>query len=1453
MERLEMSPAAGECLLRFVGDRVRVELGFADRRPLPPGWQGRLRTNLGRAAVLREEIIQAHFKSVPFGGASWRDVPMHGGSHNWSVELPLAEVGFFQAKAYALDPKGWQHWPEGPNLGVSVHPGFYRTANAIYCAFVRLFGETKGAATSTDAALDAQLRALDQHGYTVIPASGKLRDLVRSLPHIIDTLGCRIVHLLPVNPTPTTFARFGRYGSPYAALDFMAIDPALVEFDRRTSGLDQFRELAYAVHLRGARLFLDLAINHTGWGSTLFDNHPEWFVRREDGTFVSPGAWGVTWEDLVELAHRHPALWDELAEVFLEWCRRGVDGFRCDAGYKVPLPAWQFIIARVRQEFPETIFLLEGLGGSWEATATLLTAGGMQWAYSELFQEFTGAQIAGYLDHAHRQSQRLGLLVHYSETHDNDRLAKRGRAWSLLRNRLSALASVSGAYGFTCGVEWLATEKINVHGCAGLAWGRPDNVVEELARLNRLVRDHPCFFDGAKLTRVSPTDSPVYALRRESAEGMDQVLVLVNSDIDHEHACVIDPAGLAGDRAGGRLATDKLVDLLGQTPPSVGRGPDGRIVFRLGAGASYCLACTPAPRGLSGEAYRQKRAQAAWAATAIAQAMPLEEMGTYDWRQLAARVEADPRGFLIALTVLDRQLARTDLMAALANAQPDRAFPRVVSWSLIDRRRITLVPPDHWLLIHDDSPFRARLKLADGSHPELAQSIAVRDGHVACFPPRSSETDAELDVERYALADKEVHACVRFLRPVPVPPTPAMFAQEGAVVLLTNGRGGMARLGVDFGAIRSKYDCLLGANLHPRAPVDRHIFAKRARVWVNADGFLAALDRWNLAAFDPGPPAAWHFVANAGDGRTVEIELVADMLRGRNSTVLHFRRPTAAQARGKQLPDRCDVRLTVRVDIEDRNFHWETKRNAAAERHFESHVRTLKDKPGFAFVPARDRQLRVYSTSGVYHPQAEWSENIAHPLEQTRGLPASGDAYSPGWFELPLPKGHEVSVVICADPEDPGASEIESSKRPVPAQARVHAFPTGDSFGLQLLRAVRAFVARRAEGVTVVAGYPWFLDWGRDSLICARGLIAAGMIEEVERLLLTYGRLVDRGTLPNAIFGEDVSNRETSDAPLWFALACEEFAARQGEGIYRTPVAEGGLTMGEVLWDIAVNYLRGTPHGVKVDNASGLVWSPSHFTWMDTDHPAGTPREGYPVEVQALWIRLLKQLQRARDRQGHKQWEELADLARTSFERLFWLEEKGYLSDVLLAKSDQPAARATHDTALRSNCLIPISLGLVRGVRAQRCVEAALRFLVVPGAVRSLAPLPVTPPLPIYGPGGLLLNNPEEPYWGRYEGDEDTRRKPAYHNGTAWTWMLPVFCEALARAWEFSPEAVASAKAYLGSIDRLLAEGCLGQLPEILDGDAPHQQRGCDAQAWSATETLRVWRLLNEPAPTRER
>ncbi|MCL4178513.1 MAG: glycogen debranching enzyme N-terminal domain-containing protein [Verrucomicrobia bacterium] len=1454
---LVMDPPTGERLVGYVGDRLRFRLRRADGLPVPEGWRGLLRTNLGRAGRQRREIVASRGgeRIVPVG--SWRDVPMREVDGGWTIELTLTEVGYFKAKAYAVDPRGWQVWPEGADFGVAVHPDRYRTGNTIYCVFPRLMGETKSRPSTADARLEARLRRLEGQGYAVLPPSGKLRDVTAAVPHMVRDLGCRMVHLLPINLTPTTFGRFGRFGSPYAGLDLTAIDPALIEFDRRTTGVEQFRELADTVHAHGARLVLDLVINHTGWSSSLQEAHPEWFLRNPDGTFHSPGAWGITWEDLVELDESPRPLWDEFAEAFLTWCRRGVDGFRCDAGYQVPMPVWRYAIARVRDEFPDALFLLEGLGGAWVDTELLLTEGGMQWAYSELFQEFSGLQISGYLDHALKQCRRVGTLVHYSETHDNERLARKGKDWSRLRNRLCALTSANGGFGFTCGVEWLAAEKIKVHGCTGLAWGSADNLVDELSRLNRLLADHPCFFDGARLTRVSPAGADVFALRREAAATAECVLVLLNTDLDKPHSLTLEPEALAGFLTPDRSAlAGGMTDLLGSVLPKIRRVHSGAWEVTLAAGASHCLAPAGAPADGSGELYRRERAQAAWAVQALAQGLDPEAIGPFDWRALARLAAGNPTGFLASLSHLDPARARTDLIAAIESAMSVPRYPNVVVWTPEDVRRVTLVPDDHWLLLESPDPFRATLRVGTELVRHL-ESIPGRTGFMAAFPPVGVAGAGELEIEIWRKPVGRATASVRLLRPECDPEGIQGHAQVGSkepsLVLLTNGRGGMARLCVDLGQVTSKYDCLLGANLHPALPVDRHVMAKRVRAWAMANGFLSPLNHETLAGFEPGPSPRWEFQVPTGDGRRIAIRMTAAMVEGENTTVLRF-------ARGTPQPEAepVDVWLTVRVDLEDRNFHWETKRNPAAEAHFESQVRVLSEAAGFVFASAPERGLWVTSSAGAFHRAPEWSEGIPHPVEATRGMTGAGDAYSPGWFELPLPAGNDVVLTATCEGSPRADTMVSGSMEPKGPTAAEG--PSADRFGEELRQALRAFVVKRGNGKTVIAGYPWFLDWGRDTLICARGLLAAGMLHEVEQILLTFGRFEFEGTLPNTIHGEDASNRETSDAPLWYGLVCEEWAmasggsaglrARGGEGDAATflgrQIDRDGRTLAEVLRSIAVHHLRGTPVGVAMDEKSALLWSPAHFTWMDTNHPACTPREGYPIEIQAFWIRLLRQLDRLRMSPENEPWSELARRAEESLQEYFWIEDCGWWADVLRAGRGVPASAATVDDALRSNGLLAVSLGVVSGERARRSVEAARRHLVIPGGVRSLAPLPVRCPLEIRGGGGVLLNNPREPYWGRYEGDEDTRRKPAYHNGTAWTWKLPVFAEALVRAWEGAPESVAAAKGYLLSLEPLLASGCLGQLPEILDGDAPHQPRGCDAQAWSVTEALRVWRMVHD-------
>jgi len=1451
MPRFEMSPEPGHRTVRHAGDFITFVLRPVEGA-LPEGWRACLRTNIGRVDRLRNEIVRSHFQKLPLAGAAWRDLPMAlGPDGTWSITLPLTEVGYFKAKAYAVDGRGLQHWPNGPDVGISTHPSWTRSGNTIYCAFPRMFGEWSKHRVSTRAEHEVpSLKALDAAGFTVIPPSGTLRSLIAEIPHIVDTLGCRILHLLPVSPAPTTFARFGRFGSPYAVQHLTAVDPALVEFDKRTNGVDQFQELAYAVHARGARLMLDLVINHTGWGSVEWEEHPEWFVKKADGEYESPGAWDVVWEDLVEMDQRHVALWDYLADVFLTWCRRGVDGFRCDAGYKVPPHVWQYITAKVRGEFPDTVFLLEGLGGPWDATDSCLSEGGMQWAYSELFQNHGAQGIGGYLDHHLRASAYAGTLVHYSETHDNSRLAANGgipgepvtpdgRRWSLFRNQLCALTSIGGGYGFTCGVEWCATEQINVHSSRGLSWGSPMNLVPELAALNRLLMEHPCFHGGARLDRISPPDSAIYVLSRESEEGGHRCLVLVNTDFFDTRSVVI-PRTL-WDQLGSPLVD--LLDPKAAVPEGIAEGDSG-IQLTLEAGVVRCLGPSP---GVDGRNRIHARLQADWGYARWGAARSTESSPAGTWQEVAAWVDRDPAGFLAA---------------SLGVGSGTADYPNVIVWRPEESSRITPIPPGHWLLVVDAVPFRASLKGAGLLPSRHAESLRTAVGHVAAFAPGVPEGDAILSLEQYGGTGSVVAGPTRFLGSGPRIGSAVASALPGdSLVLLTNGRGGMARMAVDLGRIRSKYDCLLGANLHPGVPVDRHILAKRVRAWVNADGFISPLDASNLVDFEAGPPAHWRFIANAGDGRSVEIHLVADMLDGENATLLAFSRPAAGRRDsrfGTPLPESCDVRLVVRVDIEDRNFHWQTKVNGGAEYHFAANTRPVSVQPcpagqqpgfdGFAFTPTPDRRLTVHVTAGEYHQASEWIRDIPHPVESTRGMEGAGDAFSPGWFEIPLASGASSTVVVSAAAGPLVSGRIDGFVRE--RADRMLPLPADDAFGGALGRAATAFLVRRDDARTVIAGYPWFLDWGRDSLIAARGLISGGMLEEVRGLLVTFGRFEEEGTLPNSIHGENASNRETSDAPLWYGVVAEELAAadpRGAESVYGLATGDArGRTVRDVLRSIACGYLAGPKNGIAVDHASGLVWSPPHFTWMDTNHPAGTPRQGYPVEIQVLWIRLLRQLDRLKLAPWEGRGESWGDLARRTekaFQQYFWLEERGWYSDCLHAEKGNPARLSAPDDALRSNALLAVALDLVTGERARKTVEASARYLVIPGALRSLAPLPVTPPLPVWH-HGQLLNNPDRPYWGRYEGDEDTRRKPAYHNGTAWVWTFPSFCEALVKAHSGTAPALAAARAYLGSVDSLLSSGCLGQLPEIVDGDAPHVSRGCDAQAWSVTEVLRVWRWL---------
>jgi glycogen debranching enzyme len=476
-------------------------------------------------------------------------------------------------------------------------------------------------------------------------------------------------------------------------------------------------------------------------------------------------------------------------------------------------------------------------------------------------------------------------------------------------------------------------------------------------------------------------------------------------------------------------------------------------------------------------------------------------------------------------------------------------------------------------------------------------------------------------------------------------------------------------------------------------------------------------------------------------------------------------------------------------------------------------------------------------STGEFIVEPEWDYMVHRAVDAGRGLDPDSDLFSPGYFTVFLEGDRQVTLTAEIIPA-PEARPWENIPGPRRSTDPFESGATGRSTPREILtRALDDFVVRRGELKSVIAGYPWFLDWGRDALIFVRGLIAAGKLDDARMILKQFGRFEQHGTLPNMIQADDAGNRDTSDAPLWFIQACGELIETEKADDFLEESC-GGRTIRQILLSIGQAYRTQTPNGIYMDPDTGLIFSPVHFTWMDTDHPAGTPRQGYPIEIQALWVAALEILAAVDRKENRNRWRQLSATVQSSILNLFWSDDLGFLADCLHASSGQSAGQAVADDALRPNQLFAITLGAVGDRQICRRILAACEELLVPGGIRSLANRRVSHPIEIVH-HNQVLNDPHHPYQGTYAGDEDTRRKPAYHNGTAWTWPFPSFCEAWALSYGSAGRD--AALAWLSSGMRLLESGCLGHIPEIMDGNAPHNPRGCDAQAWGASELLRVW------------
>ncbi|MGL4853687.1 MAG: amylo-alpha-1,6-glucosidase, partial [Lentisphaeria bacterium] len=1271
---------------------------------------------------------------------------------------------------------------------------------------------------------------LEDKGYSVIPNGGTFRDLRKELKFIIQELGCKIIHLLPINPTPTVYGKMGVFGSPYAALDFTAVDPALAQFDRSATPLEQFIELVDDIHLLNGKIFIDIAINHTGWAAKVHEEHPEWLVRGSDGMIKSPGAWGVTWGDLTELNHSRLDLWQYLAKVFLVWCERGVDGFRCDAGYMIPAKAWRYIIARVRNHYPDTIFLLEGLGGDLRITEDLLNYSNMNWAYSELFQNYSKDEIQNYINYANRISNSDGLMFHYAETHDNRRLASVSKSFSRLRTGLCAMLSSCGAFGITNGVEWYASQKVDVHLDCGLNWGAEDNQVKYLHRINSILRCHSAFHAGAKIEFLSTQNSNVIAFVRTSKDEKQRLLILANLDTNNsQHASFeYDDLSLGGQRINMLSDEFKMLVAISNT----------NMVCPLAAGEVACFAENESDAEefvANLDFMKRKYDPIRWQ---WAKGLVMD----YLYHQNNS-LEVDP-------DVIDEYAnlileSPTDFVKRVANTTE----LKYVHWETPrDLNRIVMVPPDHSLFITHSSRFRAKLKDQNG-RIRLLDSLQMNNGsHFVIFSNFHKYTEQE--IQKLSLT---LYVDGRFCRqeasllmlPDGNDLVPSSFDNHDIILhkhiyLGVNMRGGMCHIPVSWGELYSKYDALLAANLDNNYLVDRHIMFTRLRCWINHQGYSHALDLESLERFMKtiDGDGIWKFKVPVGNGQFVIINLKLRMDKKEDRIFICIERECCSND-PTVLEDTTKIRIIMRPDIEDRSFHQDTKVRFGIQDYWPLIVGGIDGN--MTFAPAQDRILKIQVANAKFHRSDEWYYDIYHKVENSRGLCDKSDLFSPGYFDVKIEGGESTLLTAGINCSVDVECDKEFLERKI------------NNFEHLLRTSMDQFIVNRDNLKSVIAGFPWFLDWGRDTLICVRGMISAGHLDDLKNesgmlfdvlsILKAFARFEEDGTLPNMIHGNNAANRDTSDAPLWFFVAVKDFCNVVGNYELLNIKPDGASrTIQEIMISIAEHYISGTRNGILVDLDSMLVYSPSHFTWMDTNYPAGTPRQGYPIEIQALWYTSLEFLGVITK---EEKWFTKAKKVKESIKKYYCISTLVGLSDCLHCDNGfVPANKAIADDAIRCNQLLAVTLGAIDDLQLMKNIVNGTRQLLVPGAIRTLADKKVSYHLPVYSMRGELLNDPSNPFWSSYEGDEDYRRKPAYHNGTAWTWPFPSWVEAYCMV--YGEAGYKTARAILCSGKYLFKHGCIGQLPEIIDGGYPHKQRGCDAQAWGCTEFFRIWKMLKK-------
>jgi len=636
--------------------------------------------------------------------------------------------------------------------------------------------------------------------------------------------------------------------------------------------------------------------------------------------------------------------------------------------------------------------------------------------------------------------------------------------------------------------------------------------------------------------------------------------------------------------------------------------------------------------------------------------------------------------------------------------------------------------------------------------------------------------------------------------------------------LVTNGLGGYAS-GTLGGFLTRRYHALLVAALP--APLGRMVLVSRLDERVRLPGGDI---RWLSRVSNPDSGIVTHFQLVGGlpvwryelAGTTIEKRLI--MPRLQNTVLVSFTVTRAATA----------IRLNVRPNLHVRPHEAPVDYPLPASPVLVARGGYLEATLDTAVAPVV-LTMRDHESSFTLHPEV--TKDVPYVLEQQRGYASVGDTWSPGYYKLDLAEGERATFV--ASTESLAALDTLATDEAINAEMQrrsrllLAAGPvSGDPLRAELVLAADQFVIEpatrtaeamraRAEGGearSVIAGYHWFTDWGRDTMISLEGLtLCTGRLAEARGIIQTFARYLRDGLLPNLFpEGDQEGLYHTVDATLWFFHAIDRYVtASQDLDTLRDLLP--------ALEEVVRRHQGGTRFGIRVDSDGLLTQGDPHLplTWMDAKvgEWVVTPRRGKAVEINALWfnaLRLLAGWCRSFDRDA-SELDTAAARAYDSFNRRFWYAEGEYLYDVVDGEKGD-------DASLRPNQIFSVSLRhpILDERRWRRVVDVVEERLLTPFGLRTLA-------------------QGHADFKAQYFGDLRAR-DAAYHQGTVWAWLIGPFIDAWMRVY---PNRRRDARSFLAAFDRHLSDACIGTISEVFDATEPYSARGCVAQAWSVAEVLR--------------